>query len=279
MERLKELSLEIGKEVIVYGEWYGEKVQKRIQYTISGKDFAMFGVRFDGTLMSWNEVEMVAKRIGVRTVPVLYRGAPDQKVFDSLQAIPSKLAETNGVVKEGNLSEGIVISAIPMECVGHTWAIAKHKNPDFDERASKRKGGGGDGMPKALVVPTSASIDFIEEFWTAERLGHIATNIREQSKDPRAPETIPLFIKGMFHDVAEKEGVPEWTALSDDDKKAVGRLHPKKTQELLKQYLRNEFAALTGVKLNVATGAGKTAAPDILPQDDTRVDPYELTNT
>jgi len=121
-----------------------------------------------------------------------------------------------------------------MECVGHTWAIAKYKHPKFEERASRR--GGGDGQ-KAIVVPTASATAFITEFWTDERLNHVASGIRERGVDPRSGDAMPMFIKGMFHDVVEKEGIPEWQTLTDDDKKMVGRLHPKKTKELLETYL------------------------------------------
>ncbi|GEM_PF-1673186 len=234
---VEELATEIGKEVIIYGEWYGNKVQKGVKYLNDGKSFVMFGVRIDGTIADWNTVTMIAERIGVPTVPVLYRGAPDKDVFDRLRILPSTLAKENGVdmAENDTDTEGIVISAIPMECVGHTWAIAKHKHPKFQELASMRGGSG--GGQKALLVATDSATAFITEFWTDERLNHVASTIRESGADPRSGAAMPLLIKGMFHDVAEKEGIPEWQALTDDDKKMVGRLHPKKTKELLETYL------------------------------------------
>ena len=143
VQKLKDLAVELRQDVIVYGEWHGEGIQKGIKYLPAGRDFRSFGVRFGEDLQDHDVVVKVSERIGVQTVPVLYRGVPDIEVFDQLRVAPSVVAKENEIDLENNFAEGIVISAIPMQrvgqSVGQSWLIAKHKDPRFAERVSEQK--------------------------------------------------------------------------------------------------------------------------------------------
>ena len=234
LARIRQYSEEIGQDVVVYGEWYGCKVQgEKIVYLQDRSKcaFAMFGLRIGAELQDWQRVAAMAARIGVATVPLLYKGALSLEELDKWRVAPSTLGIINNITDPSNLAEGIVISTIPMVKIGKDWSIAKYKNPGFSERRSER----GSSVSTSDSTDTRESMEtadgFIAEFWTAERLNHVMDQLLEREIDPSAAESMGALIKGMFADVM-KEGELEWSKLSSDAKKFVGRYHPKQTKKL-----------------------------------------------
>lgn len=242
--RLREFAQEIGKNVTVYGEWFGAGIQKGIVYLPKGeKGFRVFGARIEEDIVEWDTVAGIAKRIGVRTVPILYRGLPNIENLDHLRAIPSRTAEEHGIDDDKNLAEGVVIFAVPMQKIGLEWLIAKHKRPEHAERKSEREGKAlkiSVEEAEALSNAQTAAEAFVEEFWTLERLEHVLTYMRESdpSLDTRSSKIIGPAIRGMFDDVM-KEGQPEWHALPEDAQRIVGKIHPATTKSLLEAYVRS----------------------------------------
>lgn len=234
-EKIQKLAKELGKDIIFYGEWHGVGIQRGIKYLPDGRDFRVFGVRINEDIQDWDVVVELSTKIGVRTVPVLYRGIPNMEIFDQLRIIPSMVAKENGIDLADNIAEGIVVSAIPMQQLGQSWLIAKYKNPKFEERVSQQK-----KEHKPLEISDSA-VCFVEEFWTLQRLEHILTYLREQGIDIQSPKVIGLAIKGMFEDVI-KEGRPEWEALPEEAQRAATKLHPTRTKELLETFWREELS-------------------------------------
>ena len=231
-EKLERLATEKGGEVIVYGEWFGNGIQKGVRYFAEpGKGFRVFGVRINGALQDWNIVEATATKIALPTVPLLYKGKPDLELFDKLRVFPSKVGEENGINDPENLAEGVVISAIPMVQISSDWAIVKHKHQKFEERSSLQRD------DKKSVEELESAIQFVAEFWTEQRLEHVFSGLREKGLDVRAPSSIGPTIRAMFEDVM-KESQPEWTKLSEDEQKAVQKMHSGKTKMLLNEYLR-----------------------------------------
>ena len=230
--KIKEVAAELEKDIIFYGEWHGVGIQKGIRYFAQEKGFRIFGLRINEDLQDWDKVAEFSAKIGVPTVPVLYRGAPNMEVFDRFRLVPSVVAKENGVDVSDNIVEGIVISAVPMQRIGQSWLIAKHKNPKFAERASEKKA----PEPIGEGVMENGSY-FVNEFWTAQRLEHVLTYLREKGIDIASPTAIGQAIRGMFDDVM-KEGQPEWQALSEETQRIVGKIHPSRTKELLEFYWR-----------------------------------------
>lgn len=227
----------VKENVIFYGEWFGAGIQKGVKYfNGTEKGFLVFGVRINKELQSWAEIVKFSELIGVRTVPLLYSGKPEPQIFDALYVLPSQVALRNGVEDNTNLLEGIVISADPMQLAKELysdstgWLIAKYKNPKFAERMSEQK---------VIKVVNEAVIDqangFVAEFWTYQRLEHVLSYLREKDIDVMSSKVIGPAIKGMFEDVM-KEGSVEWQTLTNDAKKAVGKIHPSHTKELLGLY-------------------------------------------
>lgn len=227
--KVEELAEQLGSEVILYGEWHGQGIQKGVQY-VDGKDFRVFDVRIDDDLAGWDEVVRIAEAVGLKTVPLLYRGAPSRELFDELRVKPSTVAHENGVGSEENLTEGVVIKPTTMkrdEC--GSWVMAKHKNPRWEERKSLKE-----NKPQP-DIPSGAQ-EFVEEFFTPERLEHVLTALRESGVDVMASSTIGPAIRGMYEDVV-KESKEEFSTLPDDVKKAIGKLHSSRTKKLLDDYV------------------------------------------
>lgn len=64
------------KDVILFGEGYGRKIQKGGGlYIPDGVNFALFDVYIDGIWLKWDAVEDIAKAFGIYTVPVIGYGS------------------------------------------------------------------------------------------------------------------------------------------------------------------------------------------------------------
>lgn len=173
-----------GHDVIIYGEWHGSgtpkkgwpQIQKGIRY-LDGNDFRVFDIKVDGKYLPQGQIAEWAAKVGLKTMPVLYRGKPDGKVLNSLIDTPSKVGEENGIVDPENTLEGLVIR--PPEFV---WdekgdpVIAKYKVGKWAERASQKKH---PKAPRAKALVPAGAKEFAKEFVTATRLEHILDQLRE----------------------------------------------------------------------------------------------------
>src|SRR5260221_3043426 len=104
-----------GVDIIVYGEWYGPKIQKGVVYATE-KQFRGFAVRIGRSFVGPDEAHEIIQKLGLNAVPVLYRGVPTTAQFDILKGQPSQVALENarngqelGVDQSTNTAEGIVI--------------------------------------------------------------------------------------------------------------------------------------------------------------------------
>ena len=225
-----DLAKDLKQDIIFYGEWHGKGIQKVVQY-LDKKDLRIFDVLVEDEFKSWDYVVDLSNTIGVKTVPLLYRGAPSMEIFENLRHFPSRVAYEHGFGAEDNIAEGIVIKPTPMaRNLRGDWIISKHKDPKFEERASLRK------EPKAHSINPEEAYTFVEEFFTSERLNHVLTYVRESGVDVASPKAIGLAIKGMYDDVI-KESKEEFSNLPEEIQKAINKLHSSRTKHLLERYL------------------------------------------
>lgn len=198
-----------GHDTLLFGEWHGSgtpkknwpQVQKGIRY-ISGNDFRVFDVKVDGKFVPQNEVAGLAAKVGLKTMPVLYRGKPDQKVFDSLIDTMSKVGEENGIVDPENTIEGLVIR--PPEFVWNEKGspiMAKYKIGKWAERASEQSHPR--TQPKKKVILEGAA-EFAKEFVTETRLEHVLDQLREAGI-PIEKSSLGEVLKRMGQDI-KREG-------------------------------------------------------------------------
>lgn len=112
------------KEVIIFGEGYGEKIQTNGY--IDGVDFIVFDVMINGNYQSRETVEKIASIFGLKVVPIIISGTLDELVNFVLSNTKSFVSEV------GSTIEGIV--AKPhielQDRTGHRL-IVKIKRHDF----------------------------------------------------------------------------------------------------------------------------------------------------
>lgn len=97
-----------GRDVIVYGEIFGHKVQD-LAYGCKANErrVRLFGVSVDGVYQPWGTVAAVAEHFGIETVPVLYRGPFERGIVEHLRDGESTIPGANHV------REGVVVTAHP----------------------------------------------------------------------------------------------------------------------------------------------------------------------
>lgn len=202
--------------IIFYGEWCGQGIQKRINYG-PDKYYRVFDVRIDNEFVPWDKVKELAEVMKFEVVPELYRGVPLPSTFESLVNRTSMIAELNGVPTP-QLHEGIVIKPVlPKRDRKGDWLMAKFKNQAHEERASKK-------IKQSMETPeTLRSIDaFVHEFVTEGRLIHILDHLKEQQVDINDIKAMPHVLKEMGQDIKregesdlEKAGL-EWKKVSKE---------------------------------------------------------------
>ena len=231
-------------DIIFYGEWHGSgtpqkgwpQIQKGIRY-IKGNDFRIFDVRLDGKYVSQDRIAEVASKVGLKTMPVLYRGKPDRKIFDSFIDTPSRLGAENGIVDPENTMEGLVIR--PVEFLweqNRDPVMAKHKVGKWAERASAQRH---PKTPKQKKEIPAGAKEFAEEFVTDVRLEHVLDQLKE-ANIPVDKSAMGEVMKRMGQDI-KREGaaVLEEAGL---DWKDVSAFVTTRTKELFLKYLNFDKA-------------------------------------
>lgn len=88
--------------VCLYGEGYGVKIQKGGgRYIPTGCDFILFDVRVDSWWLEEADVEDVARKLGIRSVPTLMVGTLAECVEVARAGFKSRIASDAGYDAEG----------------------------------------------------------------------------------------------------------------------------------------------------------------------------------
>ena len=68
-------------DVVLYGEGYGAKIQKGGgNYIPNGMDFVLFDVAVNGTYLERENVEDIAKKFGIKVVPIIGHGTLNEAI-------------------------------------------------------------------------------------------------------------------------------------------------------------------------------------------------------
>lgn len=68
------------KEVILYGEGYGDRIQKVGKEYLDHQDFILFDVNINGRWLKHEDIEDIAKVFNTKTVPVVLKGTLEEAV-------------------------------------------------------------------------------------------------------------------------------------------------------------------------------------------------------
>jgi Rnl2 family RNA ligase len=209
----------------VYGELYGPKIQKGINYG-SSKDFVAFDVAVNGKLISPKEAHRILDG-HLPTVPVIEIVSSLTEALEFNNVFASVLGSTRGVTDENNIVEGVVIT--PYEDVlylGYSRLAIKSKNEKWVEKAAKPK------EPRKPV--DNALIEIASQYVNMNRVDAVRSKMGEiTNKD------FGILIKNVCTDVIEDlikdEEVPSnWREL--DEYKELG----KATQAAVVPFLKKE---------------------------------------
>lgn len=214
-------------QVVVFGEAYGGK-QQGMSATY-GKDlhFIAFDVKVGEAWLSVPDAEQVATALGIEFVPWA-KVSTDLAALDAERDRDSIVAERRGV-GPGKKREGVVLRP-PFEVRLNNGdrLIAKHKRPDFSERATPPKV---DDPAKLVVLAAAQAI--ADEWVTPMRLTHVLDKLPDAT-DMRA---VPQVIAAMVADVY-REGSGEIVE-SREATAAIG----KRTAALFKERLNAAIRA------------------------------------
>lgn len=91
------------KEVILFGEGYGRKIQKvGSSYIPDGVDFILFDVLIGDTYLERKNVEDIARTMGIKVVPIVASGS----LYDAVEWV--KVGHKSVIAQQDCLMEGIV---------------------------------------------------------------------------------------------------------------------------------------------------------------------------
>lgn len=114
-----------GKEVTLYGEGYGAKIQSGGDYR-PDQSFILFDVNIGGVWLKRESVAEVARYFGIDVVPVVLRGT----IKDAIDYVKTRPTSTIGTAK----MEGVVgRPAIELMTANANRLIVKVKVRDFEE--------------------------------------------------------------------------------------------------------------------------------------------------
>lgn len=200
-EALKKDFLEAGPEsMMVYGEAYGGKMQG-MRATYGDKlAFIAFDVKIGDRFLSVDSAHLMVEKLKLEFVPYR-RISTDIAVLDAERDLPSRVAVRRGIT-EPKISEGVVLRPI-VELVfpaGLGRVVAKHKRPEFSERASKKDTVVDPGQLEVLHEAKAIA----EEWVTTNRLGHILDKISGKLGRDVQIEDTRMVISAMVEDVTRE---------------------------------------------------------------------------
>ena len=205
----------------LFGEWAGKGIQKGIDY--GEKDFYAFGLMNDaGNLAPWNELCDACEPAGIKRVPVLYfeEGLPSVEQLTEWRDGPSLIATTQ--------REGICLNRNPPVRDGWgNYLIGKFKGAAFSENARAAK-------PLADLPDMTNLRNFVADYATGTRLSHVLGDdlLCELQPNPLDARATGDVLRAMYQDVVREAGA-EYEALSDADKKMLGKVLSAATKVLL----------------------------------------------
>ncbi len=121
-------------QVILFGEGYGPGIQEGGGNLAKEKNFRLFDVNVSGDWLDWENVEDVARKFEVQTVPLLGNYSLEDAVEKVKKGIPSLVAGEEGTV--GHMAEGMVgRPPSPLFDRKGRRIIIKLKTEDFDKTA------------------------------------------------------------------------------------------------------------------------------------------------
>ncbi len=119
--RMKALLLDLSghkANVVVFGEIYGEGVQKMDYGTPICRGYRVFDITVDGEYLDWVKVKTTCANYGILTVPVLYTGSFHPELIEQFVDGPTTLSDSADIKSKFKGREGIVITPLTEQPAG-----------------------------------------------------------------------------------------------------------------------------------------------------------------
>lgn len=212
IEYFEDFSRMTGKSVNLYGEIYGQGIQRRIDYG-PDKYIRFFDLAIDGEILPYKKV----KDDFTYLVDNYYVETYGPISFDEIYMLE---------VPEGH--EGIVIKPYSISDENERQLRLKHKNEKFKEKGGKSK-------PKKEKDPvveemTGKFLPFI----TDNRIKSVFSKEGEIETEDQIGKYIPLVMEDAIKDFEDEEDISH---LSKNQLKQVKKNGSKEIVKLLKEYL------------------------------------------
>ena len=112
-------------DITLYGEGYGEKIQKvGSKYIQDGVDFILFDIKIGNWWLKREDVDIIANKLGIKSVPILFRGTLEE----GIEFVKCGFKSTIGTAE----AEGLVlVPSIDLFDRGGKRIITKLKTVDF----------------------------------------------------------------------------------------------------------------------------------------------------
>lgn len=185
------------KEVVVYGEAYGGKLQKMSETYGNKLQFVAFEVKINDNWLSVPKAENVAQKLGFdfvfwKLIPTTLEALDVERDSDSVQAVKNGMGE-------GKKREGIVLRPVIEVTINNgERIIAKYKRDDFQETKTPR-------VVKDVDFQLLTDAQAIADEWVTDmRLTHVL----DKFPQPWDITMTGKIIDAMIEDV-ERESINE----------------------------------------------------------------------
>lgn len=222
-DKMKWLELSFNQPVQVYGELYGDGVQKEITY--GQKDFIVFDIFLvdDEVFADWDVVVEICEDNNIPTVPEIGRGSLDEMLLLTPE-FESIVAKSKGI--SGQQSEGIVIKQLKQEAWLPTGerAIIKNKSKTFVEKKQRTP-------KKPYKMPDSVKpiYEDFAKYLNKNRLMNVLSKVGEVSQKDFGK------IQGLFIQDAKTEFERDEYEISKDEWKLLAKSIGKDATSVLRE--------------------------------------------
>ena len=209
-------------EIVVYGELFGEGIQKRINY--GTKKFAAFDIVVDGEHLPFCEMECLCNTHGIDMVPVIAVGLTLDEALDQQEVFNSHLSPT------GDKAEGISIAPILPTWSGNGSRVwLKKKSETFSEKSVNKR-------PKPTTQLEDSDLEVLNgllEYVNDNRvLSAISKHGTVTSKD--FGKILGMIMQDIFEDAAS-DGFEMSQAKDMDNWKGINKALQKEVQDCVRE--------------------------------------------
>lgn len=216
------------REITIYGEAYGGKMQG-MRHTYGDKlKFIVFDVKVGDNWLSVPDMAQVATQLGFEVVP-WETSSTNLESLDAIKTRPSEVAVRCGIT-EPKVREGVVLRPLQeMTLNNGDRVIAKYKNDEFEERSKTPK------VKENTNLEVLENAEKISQEWVTEmRLQHVLGKLELDGVKMSIEDTHKVIME-MIQDVniEAKNEILE----THETNRSIG----KRTAKLFKQHLQSQL--------------------------------------